>query len=46
MEKRKIAVVCGVVGALAGIAVGVTKIINKQRQGKYPYDKPERVWEA
>ena len=49
MDKRKIAVVCGVVGAVTGIAVGATKYIKQKRQKdleKYPWNKPGRVWEA
>lgn len=49
MEKRKVAVVCGVVGALSGVVVGVTKVIKHKRQKdleKYPWNKPGRVWEA
>jgi hypothetical protein len=49
MDKRKIAVVCGVTGAIAGVVLGVAEVIKKKRQKdleKYPWNKPGRVWEA
>ena len=47
MKNRKAFVVCGIVGAVAGIAAGIGKIIaNKRVEEKKPWDKPGRVWEA
>ena len=48
MKNRKVAVVCGIVGAVAGIAVGVGKIIamRKPKEEKKPWDKPGRDWEV
>lgn len=47
MKNRKVAVACGVAGAIAGIAVGIGKAIaDKRRREKYPWNKPGRVWEA
>ena len=48
MKNRKVAVVCGIVGAVAGIAAGIGKIISvqKQKEEKKPWDKPGRDWEV
>lgn len=47
MKNRKVAVVCGIVGAVAGIAAGIGKLIAIKRvEEKKPWDKPGRDWEV
>lgn len=47
MNNRKVAVACGVFGVIAGIAVGISKIIAKKpKEEKKPWDKPGRDWEV
>lgn len=47
MEKRKVAVICGVAGAIVGVTAGVAKLIVKKQEGeRKPEEKPGRVWEA
>lgn len=47
MNKRKVFVVSAVIGIVAGVAAGISKVVAiKHVEEKKPWDKPGRVWEA